>query len=300
MHPQQSPTRIGWIGVGAMGAPMCANLLKAGHRVSVYDRQPARAGALRAAGAHCADSLRELAGGADVLFSMIFDDAGLRDIVTGAEGLARHARAGSVFVDMSTVSPAASAAVAPALAQRGIAYLRAPVSGAVPLAAEARLSTFVSGPRDAFERVRPLLECMTARQSWVGEADQARAVKLMINLLLYVNTATLGEALDFGARAGLDRRAMLDAIDGSIVACTHYRTKADALVRRDYTPVGPITLALKDLDLALDPGTAGDAALPIARLARRVLGDMDRSGLGQLDVAALADSQALLSAVPGP
>ena len=298
MSTPKTKPEVGWIGVGAMGTPMCTNLLQGGYTVRVFDREPARCAALRPSGAEVAPSLAALASGADVVFSTIFDDEGLRDIVLGTSGVAAHGRAGSVFVDMSTVSPAASASVAPVLAERGIHYLRAPVSGAVPLATSARLSTFVSGPREVFDRVRPLLEHFTAKQSWVGANDEARAIKLTINLLLYMNTAALGEALEFGARAGLDRETMLDAINDSVVASVHYRTKAEPLKRRDYAPVGPIALAMKDMNLALAVAQANGAQLPIARGVHGTLAALAQHGLGQFDVAALADSRDLLATHP--
>lgn len=290
------PLRIGWVGVGAMGAPMCANLLKAGYRVTVFDHQAVRADAMRNAGAEVADSLHALTAHAEIVFSMIFDDDGLLDVVLGTDGVAACSRPETVFIDMSTVSPAASASVAPALAERSIAYLRAPVSGAVPLAASAKLSTFVSGPRDVFERVLPVLECITAKQTWVGEAEQARAIKLAINLLLYMNTATLGEALEFGAQAGVDRDTLVDAINDSVVGSTHYRTKADQIKRRDYAPVGPISLAIKDLELAAKVALSNDVAIPLSQFVQQTLSRMAQRGLVQLDVAALADSRTLLQA----
>ena len=166
--------RVGWIGVGAMGTPMCLNLLKAGYAVTAFDSNPERLERIRGEGAGVATSPRELVRDCDVVFSTIFDDQGLRDIVLAPNGLIAGAGPGaaSVYVDMSTVSPAASAEIAKALEPPGIAYLRAPVSGTVSLAESAQLSTFVSGPREAFDLVRPLLACLTARQSHLGPAKR--------------------------------------------------------------------------------------------------------------------------------
>lgn len=295
MNPQQRARRVGWIGVGAMGRPMCLNLRRAGHAVTAFDKNPARLAALGGDGVAAAASPRALLRDCEVVFSTIFDDNGLRDIVLGDDGLAAEPAPGRIYVDMSTVSPVASAEMAPALARQGIAYLRAPVSGTVTLAESAQLSAFVSGPREAFEQVRPLLACLTARQSLVGGADEARVVKLMINLLVFTSTAAIGEALDFGARCGLDRALMVDAINDSIVGSAHYRAKADKLKHRDYSPAGSIALVLKDLSLALHVAADQGAALPISGLVRRTLADMDRAGLGALDVTALADAAELLA-----
>lgn len=287
--------KIGWIGVGAMGRPMCLNLLRAGYTLSVHDRCAAQVEAVRVSGAHVAKSPRDLAAGSDIVFSTVFDDDGLRDIVNGAQGLATGGRARPIFVDMSTVSPVASAGVANALERRGIEYLRAPVSGTVSLAESAQLSTFVSGPRDVFERVRPVLTHLTAKQSYVGQAEEARVIKLMINLLVFMSTAAIGEALTFGARAGLDRATMIDAINDSIVGSAHYRAKADKLKQRDYSPAGSIALVIKDTDLALNVARHSGSPLPMSSLVRQYLSVLQSRGMEQLDVAVLADILDLLT-----
>ncbi|KUE89867.1 3-hydroxyisobutyrate dehydrogenase [Cupriavidus necator] len=287
-HAVQSP-RLGWIGVGAMGRPMCLNLLKAGYRLTVFDRVPAQCEAVAAAGAAVAPAAQALVADSDVVFSTIFDDGGLRDLFLASGGVAGAATADKVFVDMSTVSPDASAEVAAALARRGAAFLRAPVSGTVSLAASAQLSCFVSGPQPAFDAVQPVLACLTARQSYVGGADEARVIKLMINMMVFMSTAVIGEGLAFGARAGLDRALMVDAINDSIVGSAHYRTKAEQLKQRDYAAVGPISLVVKDLDLALAVARDNAVALPMSSLVRQYLALMQQRRQGHLDIAALAD-----------
>ncbi len=285
---------IGWIGLGAMGRPMCDNLLRAGYRLTVYDRDLSRVEALVSAGALAATSPKAVATAAEVVFSTIFDDAGLNDIVSGPNGITASTGKVAAFIDMSTVSPAASAAVAKSLATREIAYLRAPVSGTVTLAASGKLSTFVSGSKAEFEQRLPILSVLTAQQRHVGEGEEARVIKLLINLMVFMNTAVLGEALAFGARGGLDRRVMLDAIDDSIVSCAHYRGKAEKIAKRDYHPVGPISLVVKDMDLALGVARENFASLPIASLVRQTLTLMQGRGLSGLDVSALADLDELV------
>lgn len=288
------PASIGWVGAGAMGRPMCENLLRAGYRLAVFDKEPSRIEALVASGATPASSPGQAAVAADVIFSTIYDDAGLRDIVLSAHGIAASARRGATYIDMSTVSPAASAAAAQALSDAGIHYLRAPVSGTVTLAATGQLSAFVSGPREEFERQLPLLGALTSKQRHVGEGEEARVVKLLINLMVFMSTAVLGEALVFGARGGLDRRLILDAINDSIVGSTHYRGKAEKIAQRDHRPVGPISLVAKDMDLALDVARGNLAALPIAAGVRQSLMLLQARGLSGLDVSALADLNELV------
>ena len=296
MNQEKRLHRVGWIGVGAMGRPMCLNLLKAGYAVTAFDRNPEQLERVRGEGIGVAASPRELARDCDVVFSTIFDDQGLRDIVLAPNGLAAGAGGASVYVDMSTVSPAGSAEIAEVLGPRGIAYLRAPVSGTVSLAESAQLTTFVSGPREAFDLVRPLLECLTSRQSHLGTGEEARVVKLMINLLVTMSTAAIGEALAFGQKAGLDRELMVDAINESITGSAHYRVKADKLKRRDYSPVGSIALVIKDVSMALKVADATGSTLPISQEVYQTLLEMDRRGFGRYDVVALADSADLLAA----
>lgn len=290
-----NPLRIGWIGVGAMGRPMCLNLLKAGYPVMVFDKTASQCEPVVAAGAAMAASPKELMAAVDVVFSTIFNDEGLRDIVMSEDGLLAGAAGAGIHVDMSTVSPDVSATVAQALAQSGVQYLRAPVSGTVSLAANAQLSSYVSGPKEAFEAVRPVLACLTARQTYVGEAEEARVIKLMINLMVFMSTAVIGEGLAFGARAGLDRALMIDAINDSIVASPHYKTKAEKLKQREYGADGAISLVVKDLDLALAVARRNDAALPISSLVRQYLAMMQSRDMSHLDVAALADVLAMMS-----
>jgi 3-hydroxyisobutyrate dehydrogenase-like beta-hydroxyacid dehydrogenase len=281
--------RIGWIGVGAMGLPMCRNLLAAGYALTVCDRQPARLAEVCRAGAVAADSPRQLAAACDVIFSTVFDDADLRAVALGEDGIvaAKRGRA-QTFVDMSTVSPSTSAVVAKALPHR-VQYLRAPVSGTVSLAATAQLAVYASGPVGAFERVRPILEFLSARQSYVGLGEEARVLKLLINLLVFTSTAALGEALCLGARAGLDRSTMVDAINDSIAGSAHYRVKAEKLRRRDYVAAGPITLVAKDLDLALQVAARAGAPTPLGALVRQQLLVLQGLGLADLDLAVLAE-----------
>lgn len=299
MKQEKRVSRVGWIGVGAMGRPMCLNLLKAGYVVTAFDRNPEQLERIRGEGVGVAASPGELARDCEVVFSTIFDDQGLRDIVLAPNGLAAGVDAASVYVDMSTVSPAASAEVAQALATRGVAYLRAPVSGTVSLAESAQLSTFVSGPREAFDLVRPLLVCLTARQSHLGTGEEARVVKLVINLLVSMSTATLGEALAFGQKAGLDRGLLIDAINDSIAGSPHYRVKADKIKHRDYSPAGSVALVIKDMSMALKVADATGSALPIAQSVHQTLLEMDRRGFGHCDIAALVDSADLLTAGAG-
>ncbi len=263
-------TRIGWVGVGAMGRPMCAHPLKAGYHLSVYDRVRSKMDALVSEGACAASSTRDLASTCEVIVSMVWDDEDLRDVVFGPAGLLSGARPGIRYIDMSTVSPRLSAEIATQLAQHDIPYLRAPVSGSVPVAAAGKLSVYASGPRQVFEASRDMLGSFSEKLTYVGTGEEGRIVKLAINLIVQLSTAILGEVLAFGARAGVDRSLLMDAINDSIVASPHYAVRADSIKRRDlsYTVrwASP-----KDLGLAMSVAAEVGAIMPMASLLEQYI-----------------------------
>jgi 3-hydroxyisobutyrate dehydrogenase len=281
--------KIGWIGVGRMGRPMCINLVKAGFSVTVYDKDTAKIAAVLGSGVAAAASPAALAAQSDIVVSMIFDDAALQDVVLGPAGVLGAMRPGAPYVDMSTVSPAASEEIAGHLAERNVPYLRAPVSGTVVLAETAKLSTYVSGPKDVFEACLPVFQALTAKQKYVGEGEEARLVKLTINLIVQMATAVLGEALAFGTRAGLDRSMLVDAINDSIVASPHYESRAEWFKHRERSPVADLSMTTKDMDLALAVAQAHGAALPIASLVRQYLAISKSLGKETKGVMALAE-----------
>lgn len=257
--------RIGWVGAGAMGAPLCRHLLKAGYPLAVHDKDPARAAALAAEGARAAASAADLAASSDVVVSMVWDDDDLRDAVLGPAGVLAGARGEFVYIDMSTVSPRASREIAAALAPRRIPYLRSPVSGSVPVAEAGKLAIYVSGPRHVFDSCRELLGTFSTKQVYVGAEEEGRIVKLAINLIVQMSTAVLGEVLAFGSRAGVDRSLLMDAINDSIVASPHYAVRAESFKKRDLTYTVRWA-SPKDLDIALSVAKETGAIMPIASL----------------------------------
>lgn len=272
--------RIGWIGIGNMGAPICRNLIAAGHKVVVHDIDPARLDALRAAGAEVATDAADLVARAGLVFTMVPNDKVLLGVV---EGIARHLRPDQTFIDMSTVSPATSARVFELLASSGAAYLRAPVSGSTAGAAAGTLSIYCSGPRAAYEAVLPVLERIGNRQSHVGAAEEARVLKLLINMIVCITPAVVGEALAFGQRSGLDWTTMIEAIGASAAASPLIGYKSDMMKQRDWTAMASVDLTAKDLDLALDWGRARRVPMPFSALAQQINSAFQASGDGADD-----------------
>jgi 3-hydroxyisobutyrate dehydrogenase len=281
--------RIGWIGVGRMGEPMSRRLLAQGAMLVVFDRDAARMQVLREAGAEPAASPAEIARRCDLAVSMVPDDAALAQVVGAPDGVAAAARPGLTFIDMSTVSPSASARVAALLAPSGAAYLRCPVSGSTATAAAGQLAFFVSGPAAALARAVPVLDALGSKRLHVGDGEEARVCKLMVNLVVAAMPALLGEALAFGTRLGLPRATAVEALGQSVVASPLLAYKAAALAARDWTPAASIDLLAKDLDLARQAVGEAGLAQPLTELVRAAYAAAQEAGEGELDFFRISD-----------
>jgi len=291
---ESGPARVGWIGVGKMGLPMARNLLAAGFEVTAYNPTRAKLAPLVERGARPAATVREAAA-APLVFSMVSDDAALRAVALGDAGVLANAAAGAVYVDMSTVSPAASAEVAAAADARGIDYLRAPVSGGVVLAESAKLTVLLSGPAPARTRALPALRALSAKQLVVGEAEEARVLKLLINMMVGATAAIVGEGLAYGRRGGLEWQTMLDALAGSVVASPLIGYKLQPLSQRDFAATFSIEQMMKDFDLLLASGRDVHAALPITAMVRQLFATAEAQGDGALDFFATVRTMERLS-----
>jgi 3-hydroxyisobutyrate dehydrogenase len=259
--------RIGWIGLGRMGYPMAERLARAGVEVGGYNRTRARAAPLAEAGVDLVDRPADLAG-YDIVFTMVSTARDLMEVTTGEGGLlARDDAAPAVLVDCSTVSAEDSAALRAAAAARGTRLLVAAVSGNDVVARAGKLGVLASGPRDIYETVRPYLACFGPNVSYVGEDDAARTVKICHNMLLAIVYQSMAEIAVLGETAGVPRHVTLEAINRSVLGSTFTRYKTPAIVNLDFTVTFPLSLLLKDLDLACDLAKRTGAALPMTSVA---------------------------------
>jgi 3-hydroxyisobutyrate dehydrogenase len=272
---------LGWIGVGKMGLPMAGHLLAAGHQVLAFDVVAAQVAALCAQGGKRAVSVAEVASGCAVIFSSLPDDAALRAAALGAGGVVASAAPDALFIDTSTVSPAVSAEVAAAAAARGVRYLRVTVSGNNHMAAKAALTVMASGPADAFAEARPLLERFGPNVFHVGDAEQARVLKLVINLMIAGTGAMLSEALALGRRGGLAWPQMLDIVAASAVGSPIVKAKSVELKARDFTPTFTCTQMQKDLDLIVGAGKELGVAMPVTAVVAQLM--QAAIGMGDAD-----------------
>jgi len=275
--------RVGWIGLGKMGLPMASHLVNAGHPVVGFDPSPDARAQWVAQGGQVVGSMRECAAGAAVVFSSVPDDAALSEV---AAGVFASMAPGAVFLDTSTVSPGVSADVAGAAAAAGVAYVRAAVSGNPVVARAAALTVFVSGPQPACDRVRPLLECVGNRVFRVGDAEQARTMKLVLNLMIAVSAGMLAEALVLGEKGGLDWEQMLEVIGQSAVGSPMIHYKVPPLKARDYASTFSCRQMVKDLDLILGSCAQYGAPAPLAAQMRQAYAVLVANGSGDDDYIA--------------
>ena len=283
-------TRVAFLGLGRMGAPMAGRLSNAGHDVVVWSRTRAHAAAL-AGQAQVARSPADAGSTADVAITMLTDGGALEEVVLGRDGLAGGLASGSLLIDMSTTGPAAARKVAEALEGRGVEFVDAPVAGSVGPATEGTLAIMVGGSDEAVGRAWPLLEVLgDPERTWhVGPVGAGQAAKLMVNLVLGGVTAAVAEGFTLGRSLRLSPADALDVLEGASVAAQTVRSKRDLLTSGDYgNPGFRLALMHKDLRLALDAARAARASLPATERVAELYAGAKGRGLADQDYAAVA------------
>tara|TARA_B100000809_G_scaffold225464_1_gene236454 strand:+ start:297 stop:1214 length:918 start_codon:yes stop_codon:yes gene_type:complete len=286
---QQSLLNIGWIGLGKMGHPMAINLIKAGKKVSVFNRTTEKTKAHVNLGGIAISSIKELASSSDVIFTMISDDKAIEEIALSDDGIIANTQERVSLIDMSTISPAMSAKVAEAATEKHINYLRAPVNGTVMQAEAGSLVILCSGPKTTYEDCLPLLEILGSKIFYIGEDEQARFLKLCINAMVGISSSMMGEALAFGEAGGLDWNTMIDVISSSAVGSPILNYKKETLKKRDFTPAFTARQMAKDFDLVLDTANLKNIPMPITSTVRQHWSAMIGTGRGELDYFAYVE-----------
>ena len=290
--------RIGWIGAGKMGAPMIRNLLAAGKAVAVTEPDHNVVAGLASAGALAATTLDQHSR-SDIVFATLPNDAVLRAVVLGApgeSGLVDHMARGAIFVEMSTVSPDCSVEIAAALQDKGISYLRAPLSGSTALAERAALTVLASGDAAAWATVLPFIRLLSTKQFFLGQGEEARYMKLVLNTLVGASSAILAEAVALGASGGLTHASMMDVICESAVASPLLKYKAETVVSGDYAPAFTVEQMIKDFSLISDAGRANGVPMLTTGLILELYRAAANSGLREQDFFALVKWQSNISA----
>ncbi|MBI2746067.1 MAG: NAD(P)-dependent oxidoreductase [Burkholderiales bacterium] len=276
--------KIHFTGIGKMGLPMAGHLAAAGHDLTVSDPCDERCELAQEQGLVVASDASAAMAAADAIFSSLPHDAALRAV---AAQVASAARPGTVYVDTSTVSLQASAEAAQALEGKGLVYLRTAVSGNNKMAEAAQLTVLASGPRGAYEQMLPLLQTLGPSHFYLGEAEQARLMKLVVNLMIAQTSAMLAEALTLGRKGGLDWQAMWQVLSASAVASPIVKAKSEQLSRRDFTPTFTVEQMIKDLDLILAAGAASNVPLMQTAMTQKLMHAAVVQGNGLDDYAAI-------------
>ena len=278
---------VGLIGLGLMGRPMAANLLKKGFEVTVWNRTASRAESLVAQGARLAATPRAVAAAADVLITIVSDPPAVEQVLWGDEGVLDGLRRGSVLVDSSTVSPDLARRAAAACAERGVEFLDAPVTGGTWGAEKGELVMMVGGTAETLARVEPVFGAVAKRWFHVGPHGAGQTVKLAMNMLLALEVDALAEALALASAGGVPGERVVEVMQSSMARAPVLDVKAPMLLEGDYAPSFPLRLMHKDLRLALDLAKQLGVRLPAGEAVRDVYGAVLSAAKEDLDYAAV-------------
>lgn len=293
--PAPNKPRIGWIGLGKMGLPICERLAAQQFKVTALARNPEGRERAARANLQCNPAIRNVVADAQIVVSAISDDAALLDIVFKADGLRETLNASQIFVEISTVSPDVSRRVADAMSAIGVAYMRSPVSGSTALAAQGGLTAAISGPAGVLERLNDFYRAFTRTFFLVGEAEEARYLKLVLNCLVGATSALLAEALAMGRKGGLGNAEMMEVICQSAVASPLLQYKRDTVVNGAYAPAFTVKQMMKDLDIVAGVSRQDHCPMPLVAQVRQQYEAAFANDCGDLDFFVLAREAARIA-----
>lgn len=288
-------TRVGFIGLGIMGAPMAANLLRAGFDVTVWNRSPSRTQPLLETGANGADSPAGVAAASEVTLSCVTNSGDVEEVALGPNGVIEGAKAGSVYIDCSTIAPETARNVAAALAKRGVAMLDAPVSGGDIGAQAGTLAIMVGGEDETFARCLPVLQAMGKTIVHVGPSGAGQVVKLCNQIAGGLNLLAAAEAIGLARRSGVDPEKMLEVVSAGAAGSWMLSNLAPRAVRGDYAPGFMVDLMQKDLRLVLDAANDTHTPLPGTALVAQLFQSIQAEGRGADGTQSLVDAIAKLA-----
>ena len=282
--------KVGFIGLGIMGSRQAASLRREGFDLTVFNRTRERAEEWASAhGGHVAGSPRVVAERSEVVVTMVVDGEPVEQMLLGDAGAVAGARPGTLFIDTSTIGPADARRIGAALAERGHAFVDAPVTGSAPKAEDGTLTIMAVGGDEDMRRAMPLLEAMGEIIVHVGEVGTGQQVKVLSNAVSAVNCATLAQALVVGRRAGVDLGALLKVMGAGSANSTMLELKGEPMLAHDFTPLFKLEHMLKDVVLCLQDARAAGAAFPFAALAGELYAAGAGRGLGEQDFAAVLE-----------
>lgn len=284
-----SPLKLGFIGLGIMGAPMCANLIKAGHQLFVHTRGKVPEAIADSSATQCTTA-RGVAQRADIIFVMVPDTPDVEQVLFDDDGVLLGLSPGKLVIDMSSISPQATEDFARRVNKHGCDYLDAPVSGGEVGARNATLSIMVGGPESAFARARPLFDLMGQNITLVGPNGAGQTTKVANQIIVALNIAAVAEALVFAAKAGADPAKVRQALLGGFASSRILEVHGERMIRRTFDPGFRIGLHQKDLGLALDSARKLGVALPGTAQAQQLFSACVAQGGQGWDHSALVRS----------
>jgi 3-hydroxyisobutyrate dehydrogenase len=279
--------QIGFVGLGTMGSRIARRLLDAGHALTGYNRTPEKAQPLLDAGMRWGDTPRAVAETAEIVFSMVTDTAAAQAVALGDDGILAGLAPGKVYVEMSTIDPAATRALAARVAELGAQMLDTPVSGAPLTVEQGQASLMVGGDRDTFERVRPILLAIGPKATYIGPSGQAVSMKLAVNISIAVQLLAYGEGVVLAEKSGIPREVAVEVMTNSVIASPLLKYRGPFVLQLPEKAWFDCAMMQKDLGLALDLGRAVEAPLPSAAVANELLTSARAMGLAHEDMAAV-------------
>ena len=276
---------VGFIGLGIMGKPMAKNLIKAGHRLVIYNGSGA-ADELKGEGAEAADSYKAVAEQCGIVITCLPNSPQVEEVYRGEDGLLAGAGEGDLLIDMSTISPLVTKELARDASERGVKTLDAPISGGEPGAIAGELSIMVGGDEADFERAKPVFEAM-GTPVHVGEAGSGQIVKACNQIIVGIVLEGVSEALVLGSKAGVDPAKIIEAVSGGLAGTKVMDQKRDKFLEHDFDPGFRIELHHKDLGIALATAREVGVPLPVTALVDQMLQELQVKGRGDLDHSAV-------------
>jgi 2-hydroxy-3-oxopropionate reductase len=276
-------SRIGFIGLGIMGKPMARNLIKAGFSLTVHNRSRAKVDELVREGATAAGSAREAASASDIVITMLPNSPDVELVALGPNGIKEGARAGQLFIDMSTINPIVSQKVAKELDPLGVAMIDAPVSGGEKGAIDGTLSIMAGGKPEDFERALPVFNALGKTITHMGPLGAGGFTKLANQIIVAINLTAIGEALVFGTKAGVDPQKMIRALGGGLAGSKCLDQKSEKILTGDFAPGFKIDLHFKDLNLIQDAARSVGVPIPTSAFVEQLFAALRVRGRGGLD-----------------
>jgi 2-hydroxy-3-oxopropionate reductase len=279
--------RVGFIGLGLMGKPMVRNLMRAGYLLTVHNRSRSPVDELVAEGAVAAASPEEVAAQVEVVITCLPDSPDVELVALGPDGIIHGGHPGLTVIDMSTIAPAAAVRIAAKLAERGVRWLDAPVSGGDIGARQGTLAIMVGGDEEVFQDCLELFQAMGKNIVHVGGNGAGQVAKACNQIVVAGTMAAMGEALVLAAKAGADVERVVEAIRGGAARCWALEVRAPQILRRDLGPGFKARMQYKDLNIVLDAGKTYQVALPVSGAVRELYTAMLAAGRGELDNSAI-------------